>query len=114
MNASHRAALAVLGATALTATTAATSVASSSVPRCTTGVLSLSHTRHDVGAGNGVEDLVFTNTGEQSCSLGGFPGVAYVGRSGRQLGAAADREGDSNGTITLAPGETTRAGLHFI
>src|SRR3954462_10916309 len=80
----------------------APALAGSAAPRCTTGVLSLSHTRHDVGAGNGVEDLVFTNTGEQSCSLGGFPGVAYVGRSGRQLGSAADREGDSNGTITLA------------
>ena len=83
-------------------------------PRCTTGVLSLTHTRHDVGAGNGAERLVFTNTGTQSCVLGGFPGAAYVARSGKQLGAAADRTGSSYGTVVLEPGGKARARLDFI
>jgi hypothetical protein len=83
-------------------------------PRCTTGVLSLTHTRHDVGAGNGGERLVFTNTGSQSCVLGGFPGAAYVAKSGKQLGAAADRTGSTFGPVVLAPGGTARARLDFI
>lgn len=83
-------------------------------PRCTTSDLSLTHTRHDVGAGNGGERLVFTNTGSQSCVLGGFPGAAYVASSGRQLGAAADRSGSSFGPVVLAPGGTARARLDFI
>ena len=110
-----------LGAIAVIAMTAVTSVdvvvssaSAAAAPRCTTGVLSLAHTRHDVGAGNGVEKLVFTNTGTGACVLGGFPGVAYVARSGRQLGAAADREGSTHGAITLAPGERARARMHFI
>ncbi|MDQ1706431.1 MAG: hypothetical protein QOF18_2797 [Frankiaceae bacterium] len=82
--------------------------------RCTTSVLSISHTRHDVGAGNGAEDIVFTNIGSKSCVLGGFPGAAYVAKSGKQLGAAADREGSTNGPITIAPGHKARARLTFI
>jgi hypothetical protein len=88
--------------------------ADSPTPRCTTGVLSLSHTRHDIGAGNGVEQIVFTNTGSASCELTGFPGVAYVAKSGTQLGAAADREGSSHGAVVLAPGHQARARLEFI
>ena len=110
-----------LGAIAVIAMAAATSVSSGlpvasagGAPRCTTGVLSLTHTRHDVGAGNGVEELVFTNRGSAGCVLGGFPGVVYVAGSGRQLGAAADREGSTHGAITLAPGERARARLGFI
>lgn len=86
----------------------------SSTPRCTTSVLSLTHTRHDVGAGNGVERLVFTNTGTKPCSLQGFPGVAYVAKSGAQLGAAADREGSSYGAVVLQPNAKASARLHFI
>lgn len=88
--------------------------ANAGTPRCTTSVLALSHTRHDIGAGNGVEDIVFTNRGSATCVLGGFPGVAYVAKSGKQLGAAADRAGSSHGAIVLPPGGRARARLGFI
>jgi hypothetical protein len=102
-------AVAVIGALAV-----GTPADAGTTPRCTTGVLSLSHTRHDIGAGNGVEDIVFTNTGSRNCVLGGFPGAAYVAKSGKQLGAAADRQGATHGPITLAPGHKVRARLSFI
>jgi hypothetical protein len=92
----------------------APAVNAGTVPRCATSELSLSHTRHDVGAGNGVEWLVFTNTGSKTCALQGFPGVSYVARSGRQLGAAADREGSSYAAVVLRPTEGAHARLHFI
>jgi hypothetical protein len=114
MRKTRQAALVVIAMTATSFVFVAPTASAAAAPRCTTGVLSLTHTRHDIGAGNGVEDLVFTNTGGGACVLGGFPGVAYVARSGRQLGAAADRDGSTNGAITLAPGERTRARLHFI
>jgi hypothetical protein len=103
-------AIAVIGVVA----TATPAGARTATPRCTTNMLSLSHTRHDVGAGNGVEDIVFTNTSETTCVLGGFPGVAYVANSGAQLGAAADREGSSHGSVVLVPGGKAKARLHFI
>ncbi|MDQ1696657.1 MAG: hypothetical protein QOJ03_2010 [Frankiaceae bacterium] len=93
---------------------AAPADAGSTVSRCTTGVLALSHTRQDIGAGNGVEFIVFTNKGAKTCELTGFPGVAYVAKSGAQLGAAADREGASHGQILIAPGHKARARFEFI
>jgi hypothetical protein len=77
-------------------------------------MLSLSHTRQHIGAGNGFEQLVFTNTGAQSCEIGGFPGAAYVAKSAKQLSAAADRTGSSYGPVVLAPGGKARARLDFI
>lgn len=104
----------VTSAAAASAVVPVPALAGSSAPRCTTSVLSLSHTRHDIGAGNGVEWIVFTNTGSQACTLNGFPGVSYVAKSGRQLGAAADREGSSYGAVVVAAGAKARARLHFI
>src|SRR5690242_8428019 len=43
-------------------------------------------------AGSFYAPLVFTNTGSTSCTLRGYPGVAYVApRTGQQVGAAATR-----------------------
>jgi hypothetical protein len=105
---------AVVVAAAAVLATAGAAGAGSSLPRCTTRVLSATHTRHVIGAGNGAEQIVFTNIGRRACILGGFPGVSYVARSGRQLGAAADREGPSYGRVRLAPGGHARARLSFI
>jgi hypothetical protein len=82
--------------------------------RCTTADLALHHTRHDLGAGQGYERIVFRNTSSSACYLSGFPGLSYVDKHGHQLGAPADRTGSSNGRITIAPGGAARAKVHFI
>src|SRR4051812_48365648 len=107
-------AAAVANATGAVLATAVPAGAGNSLPRCTTRVLAASHTRHDIGAGNGAEDIVFTNTGRAACALQGFPGVSYVAKSARQLGAAADRQGSSYGRIRIAPGGHARARLFFV
>ncbi len=105
--------VAVLATTAGSFAVDAATAATGSVPRCTTSDLSLSHTRQDIGAGNGVENLVFTNTSSHTCRLDGFPGVAYVGKSGKQIGAAADRMGSAYSAVLVSGGKA-HATLHFI
>jgi hypothetical protein len=59
--------------------------------------------------------LQFTNTGQRTCTLQGFPGVSFVtGDSGQQVGEAANRSGNQGPTITLRPGSSTNAGLIMV
>jgi hypothetical protein len=59
--------------------------------------------------------LQFTNTGQRTCTLEGFPGVSFVtGDNGRQVGEAANRSGNQGPTITLRPGNSTNAGLIMV
>jgi len=102
-----------LTATAGSLALAAPASAASTVPRCTVSVLKLTHTAQDIGAGNGVEDLVFANKGKVSCYLDGHPGVSYVGAKGRQIGASATRLGTIHKVI-LKPGARAVAQLHFV
>ena len=56
--------------------------------------------------------LLFTNAGQRTCTLQGFPGVSYVtGDSGQQVGLPANRTGNLGPAITLRPGYSTNAGL---
>ena len=56
--------------------------------------------------------IQFTNTGQRTCTLQGFPGVSYVtGDSGQQVGLPANRTGNLGPLITLRPGYSTNAGL---
>ena len=71
-------------------------------------------TIEDLGgaAGSTGYDLVFTNTGSESCELRGAPGVSVVNDAGVQLGEAAERQGDENPpTLTLEPGGSVAAQL---
>ncbi len=87
--------------------------AATAVPRCTVTVLSLTHTTPDIGAGNGYENLVFTNKGTVSCYLDGHPGVSYVKAAGKQVGASALRVGAVH-KVVLKPGGHASAQLHFV
>jgi hypothetical protein len=59
--------------------------------------------------------LQFTNTGQRTCTLEGFPGVSFVtGDNGQQVGEAANRSGNQGPTITLHPGYSTNAGLIMV
>ncbi|WP_311984591.1 DUF4232 domain-containing protein [Parafrankia sp. CH37] len=55
--------------------------------------------------------IVLTNTGSAPCVVAGFPGVSVVDEAGRQIGAAADRNGPSGAPVTLAPGGRAGATL---
>jgi hypothetical protein len=89
--------------------------AGASVPRCTTGELSVSLGQGDAAAGSVYRDLVFTNTSSHTCELRGFPGVSYVaGDDGHQIGPAAVMEGDRGGQIEIARGRTAIAPLRLV
>ena len=67
------------------------------------------------GAGTTSANVVFTNTGSDSCELRGAPGVSVINASGTQLGEPADQqEVDTPPTITLAPGGTAIAPLESV
>ena len=97
-----------------TAPAATAATAATSMPRCSTAVLSLSHTRHDVGAGQSYERLVLRNTGRRTCHLRGFPGVSYVVAAGRQVSAPASFTDQPRVTVLLAPGRSAYAVLHAV
>jgi hypothetical protein len=88
---------------------AAASAAPAAAPACTT-------TTNWIGlptfgyAGGQVVELEFSNTGKQTCTLYGHPGVAQM-NLGRQVGLPATW-GGSPALVTLAPGATAHAVLN--
>lgn len=62
------------------------------------------------GAGSSYPAIQFTNSGDHSCVIVGFPGVSYVaGADGHQVGAPASRDGSIGAQTTLAPGQVASA-----
>jgi Protein of unknown function (DUF4232) len=87
--------------------------ASSGPSQCTTADLRLT-----VGASNGAAGTVyypldFTNTSSSTCTMYGYPRVAFVNPAGgSQVGAAAGRASSTApALVTLAPGATAHATL---
>jgi hypothetical protein len=59
--------------------------------------------------------LVFTNTGDRTCVVQGFPGVSFVtGDDGHQVGAAAERVGGKGPPVTLKPGAAATSPVGFV
>lgn len=82
--------------------------------QCADDALSVAVTEADAGAGNLYYQVVFTNTGADSCELRGYPGVSVVGGgNGTQIGAAAAelQGGPQVATYTLEPGGSMGAAL---
>lgn len=92
---------------------ASASATTTAVPRCSTAVLALRHTRPDHGAGQSYERLLLRNTGSRTCGLSGFPGVSYVAAAGRQVSASADWHGTAR-LVVLRPGRSAAALVHAI
>lgn len=97
---------------------AATPTAATTPPRppsrCTTGELTGSLGPADAGAGSVYLTIVFTNKGNRTCELAGYPGVSYVtGDDGHQVGPAAARTGPAGGVVSLAPGRSAAAKLQL-
>ncbi|GAA2060956.1 MULTISPECIES: DUF4232 domain-containing protein [Streptomyces] len=83
---------------------------------CAADALELSVEDPNAGAGSVMYTLVFTNTGDTTCSMTGYPGVSLLtAEGGEQIGAPAVRgpEGGAAERVELAPGETARAGLRL-
>lgn len=67
------------------------------------------------GAGSEEYNVLFTNTGGETCALRGTPGVSVVGDgNGTQLGAAAERVQSGVKTVRLQSGETAAAPLRIV
>lgn len=93
---------------------AATAAPNPSEPgRCHTPDLTvtINETRGGGAAGHHGETLTFTNVSAQSCTLQGYPTVAFVtGDDGTQVGADFAPEGDPT-KVTLKPGDSARSDL---
>jgi len=94
--------------------------AASGTPACTAADLTASL---GGGAGSGMSQdhtgLQLRNTGSSACALYGYPGVSWVaGADGHQVGAAATREANGDGStqkvVTLAPGALASAPLDIV
>ncbi|WP_404439431.1 DUF4232 domain-containing protein [Bifidobacterium thermacidophilum] len=66
------------------------------------------------GAGSSYPYLVLTNSGSQTCTLRGYPGVS-LRHSDTQIGAAAKRDSTvTASTITLKPGQSAHSALRIV
>jgi len=102
-----------------TATPARITAATSMVPRCYTRDLVAGLHGSQIGLGNHGFVLTLTNTGSQSCSLYGYPGLGLENASHKLLTSHAfwgstyfDRD-PGRTLIVLSPGETASADLAF-
>ncbi|MFG2830417.1 DUF4232 domain-containing protein [Streptomyces sp. NPDC048434] len=96
--------------------TAARSAASAdnSSNRCAATSMRMRLGAPDAGAGNIRYALVLTNSGKQSCTLRGYPGVSLLAGDGQTIGKPAAREGGAGTAVTLAPGSSAHAVLHTL
>ena len=81
---------------------------------CTVGDLTVSLGASEGTAGTMYRALVFTNSGDRTCVIKGFPGVSYVaGDDGHQVGEAATHSGTKGAAVILKPGATATAPVGF-
>ncbi|ONH58030.1 hypothetical protein CcI49_24240 [Frankia sp. CcI49] len=97
--------------TSSVAGTAPSTAASGDVAACAAAGLTAAVDDLQGAAGHIYGRIVLTNTGSAPCVVAGFPGVSVVDEAGRQIGAAADRNGPSGAPVTLAPGGRAGATL---
>lgn len=84
------------------------------IARCRADQLQVDLGRVDPAAGNRYAPLVFTNEGERTCGLLGYPGVTVTGDDREQIGPDAERtSGNPVVTVSLAPGESASTLLHW-
>ncbi|MCG7308860.1 DUF4232 domain-containing protein [Brachybacterium sp. ACRRE] len=84
------------------------------VSDCTASNLDVSVSRGDPAAGSVMYTISFTNTGDDPCRIGGYPGVSAVGGgNGTQLGKAAQR-GQAGKAAVLIPNGHAEASLKAV
>ncbi|WP_326689414.1 DUF4232 domain-containing protein [Streptomyces sp. NBC_01795] len=65
------------------------------------------------GAGQENFSLVLTNNSGRTCTLRGYPGLAFVNSAGQQVSVNPQRAGGSVENVSLAPGASAWAPLSF-
>ncbi|WP_227488341.1 DUF4232 domain-containing protein [Brachybacterium subflavum] len=84
------------------------------VSDCTASHLKISVDQGDPAAGSVMFTISFTNTGDDPCRIGGYPGVSAVGGGdGTQLGKAAQR-GQAGKAAVLIPNGHAEASLKAV
>lgn len=84
------------------------------VSDCTASDLDVSISQGDAAAGSVMFTISFTNTGDDPCRIGGYPGVSAVGDgNGTQLGKAAQR-GQAGRAAVLIPNGHAEASLKAV
>ncbi|WP_327294742.1 DUF4232 domain-containing protein [Streptomyces sp. NBC_01197] len=81
--------------------------------RCHTSELGLSIGDDHPGAGQENFALVLTNKSGHTCTVSGFPGLAFVDGGGHQVSVDPERTGSSGGAVKVAPGASAWAPLSF-
>jgi type II secretory pathway pseudopilin PulG len=80
---------------------------------CNADELSLAFAAADAAAGTYSYNLTFTNTGNRTCTLVGYPGVSLVNDNGNMIGSPAERtENSQETTMTLEPQGSVKAILY--
>lgn len=80
--------------------------------QCSTSDLKLTIGQENGAAGTVYYPVQFTNTSNSTCTMYGFPGVAFVSSPGGSvIGAPAGRSAAERDLITLGPGATAHATL---
>ncbi|WP_436757379.1 DUF4232 domain-containing protein [Streptosporangium sp. V21-05] len=88
-------------------------VTNAAAARCRTEALAARIGRVDAGAGQRYAPLVFTNTSGRTCWVYGFVGLIMIDGSGDALRTRTRRESVTPRRITLRPGASAHARLHW-
>lgn len=80
---------------------------------CHTSELKASVGNNEPGAGQENFALVLTNTSQRSCTVYGFPGLAFVDGAGQQVSPNPTRAGSAQPPVRLAPGSSAWAPMSF-
>jgi hypothetical protein len=80
---------------------------------CHTSELKASVGDNDPGAGQENFALVLTNQSQRSCTVYGFPGLAFLNSAGQQVSVNPTRVGSAQPPVRLAPGGSAWAALSF-
>ena len=92
---------------------AATPAAPAKSTRCHTSELSASVGPNSPGAGQENFALVLTNRSGRTCTVHGFPGLAFVNSADKQVSGNPARTGSPTAAVRLAPGRSAWAALSF-
>lgn len=91
----------------------AASAPASGTSRCHTSELRAKVGPNDPGAGQENFALVVTNRSGHTCTVRGYPGLAFVNGKGQQVSVDPDRTGGTKTTVRLTPGKSAWAALSF-
>ncbi|MYV51466.1 DUF4232 domain-containing protein, partial [Streptomyces sp. SID3212] len=87
--------------------------ASAGGERCHTSDVKASVGPNNPGAGQENFPLVLTNTSGHTCTVDGFPGVAFLNKAGQQVSVNPERAKVTGTLVELAPGRSAWAPMTF-